>query len=272
MADSKTATVEQRLKKFTVASNDIQGIQQHQERLRLLEDLDRRFSSCTNGRGRRRVRLRYLRKKLMWSTVICSTRIVKRTVDIAISATALLLLSPLFLAVAVCIKATDRGPILFWQQRVGKWGTEFPFPKFRSMVTNAEELKKKLLEQNDHSDGSITFKMKRDPRITWIGRIIRKLSIDELPQLMCVLRGQMSLVGPRPPVPMEVEQYTLDDRRRLEATPGLTCIWQVSGRGDIPFDQQVELDVRYIESQSLWVDIKLLLQTVPAVLLGKGAY
>jgi lipopolysaccharide/colanic/teichoic acid biosynthesis glycosyltransferase len=114
--------------------------------------------------------------------------------------------------------------------------------------------------------------MKDDPRITWIGKIIRKFSIDELPQLWCVLRGDMSLVGPRPPVPREVALYSLADRRRLEITPGLTCIWQVSGRGDIPFPQQVKLDVDYIESQSFWVDLKLLFLTVPAVLTGKGAY
>ncbi|OQY42308.1 MAG: hypothetical protein B6240_14120 [Desulfobacteraceae bacterium 4572_87] len=172
---------------------------------------------------------------------------------------------------AGCIKLTDGGPILFWQTRIGLWGKEFPFPKFRSMVVNAEALKDELLEQSDHDD-SITFKMKKDPRVTWIGRIIRKLSIDELPQLWCVFKGDMSLVGPRPPVPREVAEYTLADRRRLDVMPGLTCIWQVSGRGDIPFNEQVELDVQYIESRSLWFDIKLLLSTIPAVLLGKGAY
>jgi lipopolysaccharide/colanic/teichoic acid biosynthesis glycosyltransferase len=114
--------------------------------------------------------------------------------------------------------------------------------------------------------------MKKDPRITWIGRIIRKLSIDELPQLWCVLKGDMALVGPRPPLPREVALYSLSDRRRLDVLPGLTCIWQVEGRGDIPFPEQVEMDVRYIESQSLWFDIVLLLKTVPAVLTGKGAY
>src|SRR5262249_44370183 len=159
--------------------------------------------------------------------------------------------------VALAIKLTDWGPVLFWQIRVGRWGREFPFPKFRSMVRNAEALKEKLLTQNDHGN-SVTFKMKRDPRVTTIGRIIRKLSIDELPQLWCVLKGDMSLVGPRPPVRSEVEKYTLADRRRLDAKPGLTCIWQVSGRGDIGFSKQVELDVQYIESQSLWLDFKLL--------------
>jgi lipopolysaccharide/colanic/teichoic acid biosynthesis glycosyltransferase len=121
-------------------------------------------------------------------------------------------------------------------------------------------------------DGGVIFKMKHDPRITRVGRYIRRASIDELPQLWNVLKGDMSLVGPRPPVPSEVSQYTLSDRRRLEAKPGITCVWQVSGRSDIPFEQQVELDFAYIESQSLWMDIKLLLKTIPAVLLGRGAY
>ena len=216
-------------------------------------------------------RFRFLWKRGAWLTMVGGAKILKRTIDIAASATLLILLSPLFLAVAVAIKATDGGPVLFWQTRVGQWGREFPFPKFRSMVVNAEELKDDLLEQSDHGE-SVTFKMKKDPRITWIGRIIRKLSIDELPQLWNVLKGDMSLVGPRPPVPREVEQYSLADRRRLEVIPGLTCIWQVSGRGDIPFPEQVQLDVDYIESHSVWLDIKLLFKTVPAVLFGRGAY
>ena len=137
---------------------------------------------------------------------------------------------------------------------------------------NAEEVKAKLAAQNQHGGEGVTFKMKRDPRVTWIGRIIRKLSIDEAPQLWCVLTGEMSLVGPRPPLPSEVARYTLADRRRLEVTPGLTCIWQVSGRSDIPFDRQVKLDVEYIRSQSFWMDVKLLFKTIPAVLLGRGAY
>lgn len=196
---------------------------------------------------------------------------MKRFIDIVASLTLLVMLIPLFLIVSTLIKLTDGGPVFFWQIRVGRWGREFPFPKFRSMVVNAEKLKDNLLEQNDHGQ-SVTFKMKSDPRITWIGRIIRKFSIDELPQLICVLNGYMSLVGPRPPLPREVALYTLADRRRLDVIPGLTCIWQVSGRGNIPFHQQVELDVKYIESQSFWFDVKLLLKTIPAVLFGRGAY
>jgi len=235
-----------------------------------MEELYKRYGAST-GTGSLNLRLRYWRKKYAWIILIGGAKMVKRTIDILVSATYLLLLWPVFLVFALLIKLTDGGPVLFWQTRVGQYGREFPFPKFRSMVVNAEELKDSLLGQSDHGD-SVTFKMKKDPRITWIGRIIRKLSIDELPQLWCVLKGDMSLVGPRPPVPREVAEYTLRDRRRLDAVPGLTCIWQVSGRGDIPFQEQVELDVQYIESQSLWLDIRLLFQTIPAVLLGKGAY
>jgi len=234
----------------------------------MVEELYRRYGDPKLDRQRR---LRYLWKRYAWVVVIGGARLLKRGLDVTASGAGLIALSPLFLAVALAIKLTDRGPVLFWQKRVGQWGREFPFPKFRSMVVNAEALKDQLLEQNQHGQ-SVTFKMKKDPRITWIGRIIRRTSIDELPQLWCVLRGDMSLVGPRPPVPREVALYTLQDRRRLDVIPGLTCIWQVEGRGDIPFDQQVQMDIAYIESQSFWFDLKLLLKTVPAVLIGKGAY
>ena len=216
-------------------------------------------------------RFRHWRKKYCWFIVTGGARLLKRALDIVVAASMIVALSPLFLVVWLCIKLTDRGPVFFWQMRVGKWGREFPFPKFRSMVINAEAIKDSILDQSDHSD-SITFKMKKDPRITWIGRIIRKLSIDELPQLWSVLIGDMSIVGPRPPVPREVAQYTLADRRRLDVTPGLTCTWQISGRGDIAFNEQVELDSDYIESQTFWSDIAILFKTVPAVLSGKGAY
>ncbi len=238
-------------------------------RVALMEELYERYGRVSGSNFVRSAR--FWRKKYAWAFVVGGAQLLKRAIDVAASVILILCLLPLFLIIASIIKLTDRGPALFWQIRVGRWGREFPFPKFRSMVSNAEALKDELLEQNDHGDG-ITFKMKKDPRVTWIGKIIRRGSIDELPQLWCVLKGDMSLVGPRPPVPREVALYTLSDRRRLDAVPGLTCIWQVSGRGDIPFDQQVQLDVDYIESQSFWLDIKLLLQTLPAVLLGKGAY
>jgi lipopolysaccharide/colanic/teichoic acid biosynthesis glycosyltransferase len=203
--------------------------------------------------------------------LIRATLVAKRLIDIAIATLALITLTPLFVVVAALIKVTDLGPVFFWQERVGLHGVVFRFPKFRSMVTQAEALKFQLLTQNQHGE-SVTFKMKRDPRITPVGRFIRRFSIDELPQLWCVLRGQMSLVGPRPAVPREVERYALRDRVRLNTLPGLTCIWQVSGRSEIPFEQQVKLDEQYFLQQSLGMDLRLLVRTIPAVLNGKGAY
>ncbi len=238
-----------------------------ESRILLMEELYRQYG----GEGRQmQQRLRFLQKKYAWTLVTGGANLLKRCIDIAASGILLLALAPLLAMVALAVKSTG-GPILFWQPRVGLWGREFPFPKFRSMVINAEQLKASLMQQNQHGSG-VTFKMKRDPRITWIGRIIRKFSIDELPQLWCVLKGDMSLVGPRPPVPAEVARYSLADRRRLDVKPGLTCIWQVSGRSDIPFDKQVKLDVDYINSHSLALDLALLLRTVPAILTGRGAY
>jgi lipopolysaccharide/colanic/teichoic acid biosynthesis glycosyltransferase len=207
-----------------------------------------------------------------WALVVNGAKFFKRAMDIVISAVALVALSPLFLLLAIAIRLQDGGPALFWQKRVGIWGREFPFPKFRSMITNAEQQKMQLTSENQHGGDGITFKMKRDPRVTWIGGILRKLSLDELPQLWCVLRGDMSLVGPRPPVPSEVARYSIHDRRRLEVKPGLTCIWQVSGRSELPFEQQVRLDAQYIDSHNLLLDIYLLIKTIPAILTGRGAY
>jgi exopolysaccharide biosynthesis polyprenyl glycosylphosphotransferase len=195
----------------------------------------------------------------------------KRGMDIFLSSLALVALSPLFLIVAIAIKLTAPGPVFFWQDRVGLRGRTFSFPKFRSMVVNAEALKQDLLTHNQHGE-SVTFKIKDDPRITRVGRFIRRFSIDELPQFWCVLKGDMSLVGPRPAVASEVARYSDADRVRLEVKPGITCTWQVCGRSDIPFEQQVKLDAEYIRQQSLWLDLRLLFQTVPAVLTGKGAY
>lgn len=248
--------------------SDMNGSETTNARGELIAELAGRYSRLSSGKT---ARWRFYWKKHAWQILVGGARILKRGIDIAAAASALIIFSPLFAILAVLIKATDGGPVFFWQVRVGQWGGEFAFPKFRSMVVNAEALKAALASQSHHGE-SVTFKMRKDPRITWIGRIIRKLSLDELPQLWCVLNGEMSLVGPRPPLPAEVERYSLADRRRLDVKPGLTCIWQVSGRGDIPFNLQVQLDVQYIESQSVWLDIKLLLKTIPAVLLGKGAY
>lgn len=210
-------------------------------------------------------------KRLLWRWLIGGAHVTKRTVDIVGSGCALLLLSPLFGLIALLIKLEDRGPVLFRQIRVGQHGRQFRMLKFRSMRVDAEARLKELLAQNQHS-GGVTFKLKHDPRITRIGRWIRKFSFDELPQFWNVFRGDMSLVGPRPPVPREVALYSLADRRRLAVKPGITCIWQISGRAEIDFPGQVQLDVRYIESRSFWQDIKILCKTVPAVLSGNGAY
>lgn len=196
---------------------------------------------------------------------------LKRAVDVA----AVLLVAPFALPVlalaGLLIKLTDGGPVLYWQSRVGERGRRFDFPKLRSMVVNAEALRGQLEARNEHR-GGITFKIRDDPRITWIGRIVRRWSIDELPQLWCVLVGDMSLVGPRPALPAEVRRYSPSDLRRLDATPGLTCLWQISGRADVPFDRQVVMDVSYIQERSLRLDLWILLLTVPAVLSGRGAY
>ena len=197
--------------------------------------------------------------------------LLKRAIDVAAAAVGLVLFAPLGLLIAAAIKLTDRGPVLFWQKRVGKWGREFDFPKFRSMCVDAEAKKAALLAENDHKEG-LTFKMRRDPRVTAVGRVLRRLSLDEMPQLWCVLKGDMAIVGPRPPVPSEVARYTLADRRRLDAVPGLTCFWQVGGRGTIPFAEQVEMDVEYIERRSTGTDLWVMLKTIPAVLSGRGAY
>jgi exopolysaccharide biosynthesis polyprenyl glycosylphosphotransferase len=194
---------------------------------------------------------------------------LKRLFDIVSSAVALWMLLPMFATVAAIIKLTSRGPVFFKQVRVGIHGKPFNMLKFRSMVTNAEELKAKLEKMNEMS-GPV-FKMKNDPRVTAIGRFIRKYSIDELPQLINVVRGDMSIVGPRPPVPPEVAKYEAWQRRRLSVRPGLTCIWQVSGRNQISFEQWMYLDMQYIDHWSLKNDINLILKTVPVVLTGRGA-
>jgi exopolysaccharide biosynthesis polyprenyl glycosylphosphotransferase len=194
---------------------------------------------------------------------------VKRLFDIFASSVTLLLLTPLFACVAIAVRSTSRGPILFRQQRVGQHGQLFHMLKFRSMIANAEELKAKLMAQNEQS-GPV-FKMARDPRVTAVGRFIRKFSIDELPQLINVLRGEMSIVGPRPPVPAEVAKYEAWQRRRLSVRPGLTCVWQVSGRNETSFEEWMYLDMQYIDHWSLAHDFELILKTVPVVLSGRGA-
>lgn len=194
---------------------------------------------------------------------------IKRIFDVIIAFVSLILLSPLLLITSLSILYTSRGPIFFRQVRSGTNGRKFTLYKFRSMYIGAEMRKRELEKQNE-MNGPV-FKMKRDPRVTPFGRFMRKFSIDEIPQLFNVLKGDMSLVGPRPPLPAEVELYETWQRRRLSMKPGLTCIWQVSGRNKIDFEQWMEMDLKYIDSFSLWLDFKLMLRTILVVLTGYGA-
>ena len=194
----------------------------------------------------------------------------KRALDVAWSAAALWVLFPFLLAIAALVRLTSKGPVFFRQTRVGLHGQEFHMLKFRSMVANAAGMQADLAKLNEQS-GPV-FKIKRDPRVTPLGRVLRKYSIDELPQLVNVLRGDMTLVGPRPPVPHEVAQYEPWQWRRLSVPPGLTCLWQVSGRNDIAFQDWMYLDLQYIDHQNLGQDLNLLLRTVPAVMSGRGSH
>ncbi|MFC0471070.1 sugar transferase [Halalkalibacter kiskunsagensis] len=195
----------------------------------------------------------------------------KRLIDIMGSLAGLIFLSPLFLLIAILIKLEDRnGPVFFKQVRVGKNEKEFHMLKFRSMVSNAEELLESLLEQNEVSGAM--FKMKDDPRVTRIGKFIRKTSIDELPQLINVLKGEMSLVGPRPPLPREVKEYTEYEKQRLLVIPGCTGLWQISGRSNIGFREMVELDLTYVENRTVWFDIKIITRTFLVLLGSKDAF
>jgi lipopolysaccharide/colanic/teichoic acid biosynthesis glycosyltransferase len=210
------------------------------------------------------------------------SHLIKRCVDIAGSLTAILFAAPVFLTIAAVIKLTSKGPILFRQKRVGQYGRTFTFLKFRSMYLNNdpaihEDYVKRLIagsvDSNAGPGGRSVYKLTNDPRITPVGRFLRKTSLDELPQFFNVLSGGMSLVGPRPPIPYEVECYDIWHKRRLLAVkPGITGLWQVTGRSRNTFDEMVRLDLRYAKSRSLWLDLKILLQTPRAVVLGDGAY
>lgn len=230
-----------------------------------LEILSRELAERTGGNWRTVWRSR------VWRFTVWSAYAVKRLIDIGAAVVAVVLLSPIFLLAYLAIRLTSRGPAFFAQTRVGRDGRHFAFYKFRSMYIDAEARKDALLAQNE-SAGGVIFKMKNDPRITPVGRFIRKFSIDELPQLWNVIKGDMSLVGPRPPLPREVALYSLEERKRLNVIPGITCLWQVSGRSDIPFQEQVRLDKEYIRTHGVWNDIKILLRTIPAIISGRGAY
>lgn len=243
------------------------------------ERMSERLLAAQSPLGRTRLNLYVKWKRLAWNGVTGLAYFLKRVFDIVVSVIAIILLAPVFIGLAIAVKL-DGGPVFFRQTRYGLHGREFKMLKYRSMCVDAEAKLKDLLAQNEKKEG-ITFKMKDDPRITKVGKVIRKTSLDELPQFWNVLRGEMSIVGPRPPVKREVELYEQRHRRRFQAKPGITCLWQVGERqgglfeiGDrnaIDFEEQVALDVRYIESQSFWKDLWLLLKTVPAILFGKGA-
>ena len=194
--------------------------------------------------------------------------LIKTVFDYVAGAVGFVVALPVFAVIVLAIKLTSKGPVFFKQERSGLNGRRFQLYKFRTMVENAEGLKETLEAQNEMT-GPV-FKMANDPRITAVGKILRKISLDELPQLINVLKGEMSLVGPRPPVPSEVEEYDLWQRRRLSMKPGITCIWLVNGRNKIDFSEWMKMDLEYIDNWSLWLDFKLLLQTVPAVLMATG--
>jgi lipopolysaccharide/colanic/teichoic acid biosynthesis glycosyltransferase len=197
---------------------------------------------------------------------------VRRTFDVVLSALALAALTPLFIAVAIAIKIQDRGPILFKQERIGRGGKRFTLFKFRTMVHGADAMKTALAAANPEAMSGVRFKLTNDPRVTRVGRILRRFSIDEMPQIYNVLRGDMTLVGPRPPVWREVALYSPKALRRLEVTPGLTCLWQIGGRSDLTFEQQVDLDLEYIDKVQPAEEVAIVVKTIPAVLSGRGAY
>lgn len=196
--------------------------------------------------------------------------LLKRTLDLAMALALLVILSPLLVILSVLIKLSSKGPILYRQTRCGLGGRKFTLYKFRSMKTGADRLREKLVVLNE-VDGPV-FKIKNDPRCTILGRLMRRLSLDELPQLLNILKGDMSFVGPRPPLPEEVEKYERWQRRRLRMQPGLTCLWAIEGRSRLNFKRWMELDLEYIDHWSPWLDWKILLKTIPAVVLGRGAF
>jgi exopolysaccharide biosynthesis polyprenyl glycosylphosphotransferase len=207
--------------------------------------------------------------ELHWEPIPTLGLLVKRVTDIFLSALALIVLSPFLLLMAIAIMLDSRGPVLHKSRRVGRKGATFTCYKLRTMVMNAEELKEQLNHLNERSNG-LLFKIARDPRITRLGKFLRKYSFDELPQLWNVLKGDMSLVGPRPPLPSEFDQYSLEHLRRLDVKPGVTGLWQVSARCDPSFENYMAMDLEYIESWGLWTDAKILWKTIPAVMKGQG--
>jgi lipopolysaccharide/colanic/teichoic acid biosynthesis glycosyltransferase len=196
----------------------------------------------------------------------------RRALDVMVTGLGLLCLLPLFALVALAIRLDSKGPVFFAQQRLAEHGRRFWMFKFRTMVVDADTLKDQLSKQCAQATDGVRFKMVRDPRVTRVGAVLRKFSIDELPQLFNVFRGDMTLIGPRPAVWREVARYDNRALRRLEVRPGLTCLWQVSGRSDLSFEQQIALDLEYVDTTRPLDELRIVLQTIPAVLTGRGAY
>ena len=222
-----------------------------------------KFEIVNAGAGRCNMREIYREKSAVY-------KLIKRLMDILLSAAALLVLSPVFLITAVVIKCEDRGPVFFVQQRAGKDMKPFSIYKFRSMYVNADEKMAEMMKHNEQTGHA--FKIKDDPRITRVGKVIRRFSIDELPQLINIIKGDMSIVGPRPILTFQMEACSPYERQRLVVRPGLTCYWQIGGRADVTWEEWVELDLDYIEDMGLWTDLKMILRTVPVVFSGDGAY
>jgi lipopolysaccharide/colanic/teichoic acid biosynthesis glycosyltransferase len=216
------------------------------------------------GFAKSKTKAKSLRERVVVSAL------AKRAMDLSLTSVGLLAISPLLLGTVAAIKLTSPGPVFFRQERIGKDGEPFRMFKFRSMYVDAEARRAALLSASDRK--GVCFKQKDDPRITRVGRILRRFSIDELPQLINVLKGDMSLVGPRPALPEEVAAYSLYARKRLQAVPGLTGLWQVAGRADIGFDRMIEMDIAYARSKNLALDLMLIALTFRAVFSGRGAY
>lgn len=221
------------------------------------------FTIVEANMSRHNMREIYQRKSAVY-------KLIKRLMDVLLSAAALVVLSPVFLITAVAIKCEDNGPVFFAQQRAGKDMKPFRMYKFRSMYVNADEKLSEMMKDNEQTGHA--FKIKNDPRITKTGKVIRRFSIDELPQLINIIKGDMSIVGPRPILTFQMEECSQYERQRLVVQPGLTCYWQIGGRANIKWDEWVELDLDYIEDMSLWTDIKMIVKTVPAVFVSDGAY
>ncbi|MDB4986215.1 MAG: bacterial sugar transferase [Myxococcaceae bacterium] len=217
----------------------------------------------------RLARRAYLRTALLLGSLGPS---VRRSLDLLVTGAGLLCLLPLFAVVAIAIKLDSKGPLFFPQERLAENGLRFRMWKFRTMVVDAEALKDQLAKQCAAATDGVRFKMVRDPRVTRVGAVLRKFSIDELPQLFNVFRGDMTLLGPRPAVWREVARYDNRALRRLEVKPGLTCLWQVSGRSDLSFEQQIALDLEYVDRTRPLEELRIVLQTIPAVITGRGAY